>query len=223
MDNTKPTLRAPSAPSVHVDSPAPVAAVAPAMVASVATADAPAAPAAPAPAVLQINVNDLAAAIAAALKGVGQSNESTLAAALTAAIDASKPKPKITIANRQRFNPMNPTNRRRKFLRPFYQNFLEVSVDDVTDEEYEFINCPDLKPGMFLNDPRTGPLLEVIDVKRGGQIGLHLRYNNADINQRMQLESKAPNLIGKLALCISEYKAQSTERKRQRAANEDLD
>lgn len=159
-------------------------------------------------------------AIAAALKGVNQSSEATLATALTAAIDASKPKPKITVANRTKFNPNNSTNRKRKFVRPFYQNFTEVDVQDVTDEEYDFINSPELKPGLFLNDPRTGPLLEILDVRRGGQIGLHLRYSNADVNQRMQLESRAPNLVGKLAVCINEHRKQIVERKRRLAAGE---
>lgn len=176
---------------------------------------------------MQINIADLAAIIAQAVKAAlpptaaPVDNTAVLAGALTAAIDASKPKPKITIANRTGFNPMNPTNRKRKFRKTFYQNYAEVYVDDVTDEEYELINSPELRPGLYLVDPRTGPLLEILDVKRGSQIGLHIRYSNADINQRMQLESKAPNLVGKLALCITEAKTQSAERKRRREAGED--
>jgi hypothetical protein len=146
-----------------------------------------------------------------------------LADALTGAINAAKPKPKVTVANRVRYNPLNPTNRKRALRRPFYQNFALVDVDDLTDEEYDLLNSGELKPGQFLPDPRIGPLLEVLDVKRGGQIGLHLRYSNADVNQRMTLENKAPGLAGKLRVCIHEYKAQLAERKRRRDAGEDLE
>lgn len=228
-NETRPTLRAPSS-----SAPAPDAASTPAptVVAPASVAAESAAPATPAPAanpqVLQVNVNDLAAIFAEAMKAVmttanAPDNTAVLASALTAAIDASKPKAKITVANRQRFNPMNPTDRKRKFHKKVFQNFMEVDVADVTDVEYDLLNSPDLRPGQYLVDQRTGPLLEVLDVKRGAQIGLHLRYSNADINQRMNLESRAPGLVGKLAVCIAEHKTQVEDRKRRREAGEDLD
>lgn len=204
-----PALRAPStAPAAPVA--APVAAPAP------ASAPVDAAP------MLSIGVADLAAAIGMAIKGV-KTDEAVLAGALTEAINASKPKPKVTVANRTKYNPLNPTNRKRVLRRPFFQNFMAVDVDDLTDEEYDLLVSPELKPGQFLTDPRVGPLLELVDVKRGGQIGLHLRYNNADVNQRMNLESKAPGLAGKLRVCIHEYKTQLAERKRRRDSGEDLE
>ncbi len=89
---------------------------------------------------------------------------SSLAAALTEAINATKAKPKITVANRIARNPLNPHNRKRKLVRDFYQNFSLVDVNDLTDEEYELI--PKLRPGNFVSDSKQGYIYEVIDVQR---------------------------------------------------------
>lgn len=139
-----------------------------------------------------------------------------LAAALAQAINATKPAPKITVANRTTHNPMNPTNARRKLAKTYYQNYDRIDAEDLTPAEYDLL--PKLKAGMFIPDGREGFLIEVIDVKRGAQRGMHIRYNNGKIDTRMHLMSKAPTLEALLTTCIAEAEANLLRRKQRRAA-----
>lgn len=189
---------------------------------SVAAAVAPSAPAPVAPLQPVITVETLAAALTQAMGAVAAtqaSGNAGIAEAIKGAVVAAQPKPKITIANRRRFNPNNPTNRERKLRVKFFQNFAEIDVEEMSDEVFDLLNSGKLKQGGFLNDPRTGPMFEIINVKRGAQIGLHLRYDNSTINKRMLVDSKVQGgLAGILRLCIREAEEQAVARKARRDA-----
>lgn len=191
------TLRAPSTPA---PAPEPVQAVTP-------TPEPAPAPVVGTPTLPpQVSIETLAAAFAQAL---GVSN-----AQLADTLSQLKPKTRITIENRVARNPMNPFNRKRKLAKNYYQNFSLIDVDDITDEEYELL--PQLKEGNFIADAKQGYIIEVIDVKRGAHIGMHLRYNNASVDQRMELMTKCPTLVTILTKCIKEAAEQKEERKRRR-------
>ena len=144
----------------------------------------------------------------------------TLAAALAQAINATKPPPKITIANRVPQNPMNPSNRKRKLDQKYYQNFSPLDVDDLTDIEFDLL--PKLRDGLFIPDGREGFLVEVVHVKRGAHRGMHIRYNNSSIDKRMEFDSKiGGSLEGLLTRCIAEAAAQKIARKQARLNGED--
>ncbi len=142
-----------------------------------------------------------------------------LAQALTQALEAAKPKAKITVANRVAHNPMNPENRKRVLRKDFYQNFTKVDVEDLTDEEFDLIH--QLKEGNFIPDAKQGFLIEVIDVKRGSHRGIHVRYNNASIDQRMQMMTKCPDLATMFKKCIAEAEEQKIARKARRLAEDE--
>ncbi len=63
-------------------------------------------------------------------------------------------------------------------------------------------------------------IIEIVNVKRGAHRGMHLRYNNANIDTRMALMTKCPTLVAILKVCIAEYAAQKDERKRLRKLEE---
>lgn len=136
--------------------------------------------------------------------------------AVRAIIAETRPAQKITVANRVALNPMNPTNEVRKWKKPFYQNFEEVEVEDVTPLEYELI--PQLKQGLFIKSRKGIPLVEVVIVKRGPQNGIHLRYDNSKKDRGMELMTYAPSLEVMLQKCIAEYKVQQDTLAKRRAA-----
>ncbi len=127
-------------------------------------------------------------------------------AAVQAIIKESRPAEKITVANRQAFNPMNPTNEKRLWAKPFYQNWELVDPDDVTPLEYQLI--PQLKSGLFINSRKGVPLVEVVVVKRGPQRGIHLRYDNSKKDKGIELMTYAPSLEIMLQKCLAEYAKQ---------------
>lgn len=137
-------------------------------------------------------------------------------AAVQAIIRESRPAEKITVANRVPQNPMNPTNEPRAWKKPFYQNFEEVEVEDVTPLEYELI--PQLKQGLFIKSRKGIPLVEVIIVKRGPQRGIHLRYDNSKKDKAIELQTYAPTLEIMLQKCIAEYAQQQDALVKRRAA-----
>jgi hypothetical protein len=191
-------------------------------------APAPVAPSQPvaetsAPAAAPVITIDVLAGALRQMTGEQQAQGQTaLAGALTEAINATKPKAKITVANRTKFNPNNPTNRVRRLKQKFFQNYFEVDVDEMTDEVFDLLNSGRLKQGQFVVDARIGPLLEVVNVKRGSQIGLHLRYNNAKPDQRMMLDARCPGgLAGYLRACIKEAEEQAERRRARREAGLD--
>lgn len=141
-----------------------------------------------------------------------------LAAAFSAALAANAPREKKTIANRKVFNPLNPENKPRKFKVPYYQNFHRISEDEVTDSEYALL--PKLKPGQFVSDGSEGYLIEVVEVKRGTHMGIHLRYNNAKNDQRMQLMGIVPTLEAMCRRCIREAEDQRKSAAAQRRAED---
>jgi hypothetical protein len=174
----------------------------------------PPATAAPTTATPTVSVDLLAAAFAQAM-GISNSQ-------LAEALSALKPKEKITLANRVTRNPMNPTNRARKFPVKYYQNFTEVYEDDVLDEEYDLLLK--LKPGSFITGTNGEPLVEVIEVKRGAQRGMHIRYNNKTTDQRMEFMVKCGGSMAEmLTKCIKEYERHRVESKaaRRRELEED--
>lgn len=159
-----------------------------------------------------ISVDMLAAAFAQAL-GISNSQ-------LANALEGLKPKAKITVANRVARNPMNPTNRKRKFPYAFYQNFTEIFVDDVLDMEFDLLLK--LKPGSFVAGPTGEALIEVIEVKRGAQRGMHIRYNNKTQDQRIEfMVAAGSTLVQILTKCINEYESQKIERRAQRRREEE--
>jgi hypothetical protein len=150
-------------------------------------------------------------------KAMGISNSQ-----LADAIKGLQPKEKITIRNRSVHNPMNPGNKPRKFPQKIYQNFTEVYEDDVTDREYELLL--QLQPGGYITGKSGEPLLEVIEVKRGAQRGLHFRYSNKTRDQQMEFMVKAgASMEDYLFRAIKEYERNKVEAKAQRRKEREED
>jgi hypothetical protein len=143
-------------------------------------------------------------------------NNSDFLGAVREIIQASKPPERITVDNRVAFNPMNPTNEKRKLAKPFFQNFERVDEEDLTPLEYQLI--PQLKPGLFIKSRRGIALVEVIFVKRGDKRGVHIRYDNSKADKAIELQTYAPTLEVMLQKCISEYAAQQQLILKRRAA-----
>lgn len=144
---------------------------------------------------------------------------SVLAEALAAAINATKAPARITIANRVARNPMNPTNRVRKFDKDYFQNFNKLEEDDLTDEEFDLL--PQLREGNYVPNSKDGYLIEVIHVKRGAHRGMHIRYDNGSVDTRMEMMAKCPTFAAILRKCIDGYADQKVERKRKRKEEEE--
>lgn len=144
-----------------------------------------------------------------------------LSRAFTEALAPLQPKTKITIANRKVMNPMNPENKPRKWERDFYQNFAKVDPQDVFQDEYELI--PKLREGSYIADDKEGFLFEVVEVRRGSNRGIHLRYSNATPDKRMQLMVKAGATLGDMlrAILADADKQKVASRARRRAEDQD--
>jgi hypothetical protein len=143
-----------------------------------------------------------------------------LANALAAAINQTKPPARITVANRVPRNPNNPTNRVRKMPFNFYMNFGQVEEPDLTDVEFDLL--PKLVPGNYIPDARQGFLIEIVDVKRGGQRGMHIRWNNQTGDQRMEVMARAGGTLAQIFnTCIAEAAQQKLDRKARRLSEQD--
>jgi hypothetical protein len=126
-----------------------------------------------------------------------------LANALKGAVEETAPIKQIHISRYVAKTPFNPEGKKKhersKLKCEFLQNGFKPNVGMLFDAEIDLIN--QLKPGRYLDRK-----VEVIERNEAGKRSIELRYDNASIEQRMEMKNVARSLGEMLEKIVAEQK-----------------